>query len=218
VTGIAKGRSWGEPTGAAPDLTVTGDDAALARAVADRPGALVAFRPHGSDLARALGLAAAAEPRGLALPLDLIAVDDGPVAANLLVVGTPPASVRRFSRATALRVEVDGREVFAGPATAVVVANGQFLDGRDVVPRGHPGDGRLEIHVYALRPGERRAMRSRLPQGAHLPHPRIVTATGRRFAVHGVRAPLAWAADGRAEARRRTVAGAVRPGAYRILI
>jgi diacylglycerol kinase family enzyme len=80
-------------------------------------------------------------------------------------------------------VTVNGRVVADGPATTVLVASGQFLDGLDVVPRGHPGDGRMEIQVYALSRGERKAMRSRLPQGIHVPHPRITTASGRSVVV-----------------------------------
>ena len=48
-------------------------------------------------------------------------------------------------------IEVDGQPWFAGSATTVVIANGQFLRGADIVPRGHPGDGRLEVQVYELR-------------------------------------------------------------------
>jgi len=232
---IAKGEPWGEPTVAAPDLTVEGSDADLAVAVADRPGALVRFVPRGSDLAAALGLAASADSAsdpapdpatgsapdpgagGLALPLDLVAIDDGPPAANLVVVGTPPPRLRATSRSRMLTVEVDGRALFAGRAGAVVVANGQFLDGVDLVPRGHPGDGRIEVHVYALRRSQRAAMRHRLPQGNHLPHPRIVTGTARQFAVTGS-APLPWVVDGRPQPPRARIAGHVQPGAYRILI
>jgi hypothetical protein len=214
--GIAKGRPWGEPTGAAADLVVEGGDAQLAAAAAAHPGALVEYRPARSDLAAALGLGGAHQ--GLALPLDLVAIEGGPPVANMLVIGTPPAAVRAWTPARPVRVEVDGRELFTGPATTVVVANGQFLEGRDLVPRGHPGDGRLEVQVYALRRGERRAMRARLPQGAHLPHPRIVTATARRFTVTSGGAPLAWAADGCPGAPRSRLAGAVQPGALRILL
>jgi diacylglycerol kinase family enzyme len=82
-----------------------------------------------------------------------------------------------------MRVSVNGRPAFDGRATTVIVANGQFLDGLDVVPRGHPGDGRMEVQVYALQRGERKAMRSRLPQGTHVPHPRITTASGRSVVV-----------------------------------
>lgn len=218
AAGIGKGRPWGEPAAGPPDLTVEGDDAALAAAAADHPGALIALRPARSDLARAVGLGAAgSEPAGLALPVDLIRVDGGPPVVNALVVGVPPARVHVLTRARDLRVEVDGREVFAGRATTVVVANGQFLDGLDVVPRGHPGDGRLEIHVYALRPGERRAMRRRLPQGAHLPHPRITTTTARAFSITA-EAPLPWTADGVVQPPAERIGGGVLAAAFRILI
>lgn len=220
---IAKGEPWGESTDAAPDLTVEGSDADLAAAVVDRPGALVRFLPRASDLAAALGLATSVEPEagleavGLALPLDLLTIEEGPPAVNLVVVGTPPPRLRATSRARPLTVDVDGRNLFAGHATGVVVANGQFLDGLDLVPRGHPGDGRVEVHVYALRPGERGAMRHRLPRGGHLPHPRIVTGTARRFVISGS-APLRWTVDGCPQPPRARIEGAVRAGAYRILI
>jgi diacylglycerol kinase family enzyme len=149
--------------------------------------------------------------------VDLIRVDGGPPVANAVVAGVPPSRLHALSRANELRVEADGREVFAGAATTVVVANGQFLDGLDAVPRGHPGDGRLEVQVYALRRGERRAMRRRLPQGAHVPHPRIVTATARSFSITAA-APLPWSADGVARPPAGRIAGAVVAGAYRILI
>jgi hypothetical protein len=60
-------------------------------------------------------------------------------------------------------------------------------------------------------------MRRRLPQGAHLPHPRIVTATARRFSITAG-GPLPWSADGVVQAPADRIAGAVVAGAYRILI
>ncbi len=90
---------------------------------------------------------------------------------NGVIVGTPPRRVRMTTPSARVTVTVNGREVATGRATTVVIANGQFFDGLDVVPRGHPGDGRLEVQVYALRRGERGAMRSRLPLGVHLPAP-----------------------------------------------
>jgi diacylglycerol kinase family enzyme len=101
----------------------------------------------------------------------------------MVVSGLPPDRLRAWTRARRVEVRVDGRLVHDGPATTVVVANGQFRHGADLVPRGHPGDGRLEVQVYALRAGERAAMRRRLPGGGHLPHPRIVTSNGRQAQV-----------------------------------
>ena len=91
----------------------------------------------------------------------------------MVVVGVAPDRATWSSAAPGLRVRVGDRVVHDGPATAVVVASGQYLRGADVVPRGHPGDGRAEIQVYAVKRGERAGVRSRLPQGVHLPHPDI---------------------------------------------
>ncbi len=182
---IRPGEAWGEPTSEPPDLEVCGDDSDLAAVLDTHQGALVRFRPApSSDLARALGLAPTGAPGGMAAPIDALRVDPGGPAVNGVVLGTAPGDLRATSPGARVRVVVDGRELMAGPATTVVVASGQFFGGLDVVPRGHPGDGRLEIQVYALRRGERRAMRNRLPQGVHLPHPRIPTTTGREVEIH----------------------------------
>ncbi len=117
-----------------------------------------------------------------------------------------------------MTVTVDGRPVWSGPATTVVVATGQFLDGLDVVPRGHPGDGRAEIQVYAVRPRERRALRGRLHTGTHVPHPSIAQASGRRIEImctHGA-APLA--VDGHPGGSAEHLDIDVVPGAYRLLL
>ncbi|MGO9872582.1 MAG: hypothetical protein ACLPVY_02185 [Acidimicrobiia bacterium] len=175
---IQPGEPWGSPTSSPPDVEVAGGDAALAAVVGRAPGALVRFRPdRTSDLARAVGLAPTtvhgpATALGTALPLDLLAFSDA-VACNMCVFGTPPDRLGRSSPSFEIDVELDGRPWHSGRATTVVVAIGQFLRGLDVVPRGHPGDGKAEVQVYDLARRERRMMRSRLVSGAHLPHPRI---------------------------------------------
>jgi hypothetical protein len=177
------GEPWGEPLTDAPDLEVAGDDADLAAVLSAHRGDLVRFQPSDhSDLARAVGIAGGG-PGALAAPIDALDVDPGGYAVNAVVLGTHPARLGLTTPSAAMRVSVNGRPTFDGRATTVVVANGQFLDGLDVVPRGHPGDGRMEVQVYALTRGERKAMRTRLPQGNHLPHPRITTAAGRSIVV-----------------------------------
>ncbi len=118
-----------------------------------RPGALVRFRPAtDSDLALAVGLRSGVgwNPPTAELPLDALRLPDG-LACNLAVVGTAPDRLGWATGEVAIEVAVDGEPWFAGQATTVVVANGQFLRGADLVPRGHPGDGRAEVQVYALR-------------------------------------------------------------------
>jgi YegS C-terminal NAD kinase beta sandwich-like domain len=187
--GIRKGAAWGRPASGRCDLTVAGADADLAAAAQSRPGSSIWWQPTpGADLARALGLVTTSRPGPTevtldALVLDAAGFDPGSFAVNMLVLGTAPDRLRRRSLSRSVHVEIDGRPLFGGSATTVVVANGEFLRDADLIPRGHPGDGRVEVQVYAMRAGERRAMRSRLPQGVHLPHPRITTGSGRTVLV-----------------------------------
>ena len=213
---IAKGEPWGEPATEPPELEVAGDDAALAAAVSAVRGALVHFIPSGSEVARAVGLEG--ESAGaLAVPLDALQTDDGVVAVNMVVAGPAPDRVRWWHRRVACRVTVDDRVTFAGQAVSVLIANGQFLRGRDVVPRGHPGDGRAEVQAYALTPGERASMRRRLVSGEHVPHPRISQSRGQRVVVSfGRRRRLE--VDGHDHGRRQTLTVTVVPAALRILV
>ena len=137
---IKPGEPWGRPTTAPPDLEVAGGDADLASSVAVRPGVLVRFRPDpSSDLARAVGLGAGSfVALGVEVPLDLLRVDDGPVASNMIVLGIPPEALGRFARRFGANVRVDSRPVFHGPCTTVVISTGQFRRGLDLVPAGIP--------------------------------------------------------------------------------
>lgn len=215
---IRPGDEWGSPTDAPADLEVDGGDAALARAATGAPGALIRFHPDpSSDLARAVGLGSGA-PVGTALPLDALALDDSTLACNMCVFGTPPDRLRRSSAWFDLEIELDGRPWFNGRATTVVVAVGQFLRGLDVVPRGHPGDGKAEVQVYEPAKRERRQMRARLATGTHLPHPRIRQRTAHTI---GLRADPAMPSEVDGSARPGVTAVTtihVIPGAYRLLI
>jgi hypothetical protein len=196
VTGIRKGETWGRASTAPADVEIEGGDADLGELATTRPGARVWFRPtEHSDVASAIGWHEAGRPAAFEVPIDGLRL--GPkVAVNAIVLGTAPDRMRWWSRSPHLEVTLDGRPRFAGRAAAVVVASGQFLRGLDLVPRGHPGDGRAEVQIYALRAAERRAMRHRLPRGDHVPHPRIHQLAGRRVEVTVRGLPLALEADG----------------------
>jgi hypothetical protein len=218
---IEKGKPWERPATAPAEWQVQGDDAALAAAVRDHPGARVAFAADArSDLARAIGLA------GIGSGTVELGVDALSVAAdgrelfgvNMAVVGTAPDRANWLTASPHLRVEVDGRVVHDGPATAVVIASGQFLRGADVVPRGHPGDGRAEVHVYAVARGQRSALRRRLPQGAHLPHPDVTQAVGRRVEVVAARRPVGLELDGVGLPAATRVTVEVVPEAFLIVV
>jgi len=219
---VENGRPWERPASGPPECQVDGDDAALAATVRDRPGARIAFRPSaGSDLARALSLdPSGLEPEGahtLELPVDALRVDvDGQprLAVNMVVLGAAPDRLRRLDRAVAITVVVDGRVLRDERALTVVLASGQYLRGLDLVPRGHPGDGRIEVQVYAPRPGERRAMRDRVRRGEHLPHPRIIQVAGRRIEVRSADRALRLEIDGVPAPTARRVVVEVIPEAF----
>ena len=221
---IRPGDAWGIPAGDAVALEGHGGDRALAQLARAHPGELVHFAPTADcDLARAIGLTAQS-PASWELPIDAIELGDG-FAVNMVVLGTRPHRVRRWTRSHSFVVHVDDRLVFEGQATSVLVANGQYLAGRDVVPRGHPGDGRLEVQVYAVRPGERASMRARLSGGTHVPHPDITSATGRRLRIRvaapargPVRTPVRTEVDGRSVPARELWEAEVVPGALRLLV
>jgi hypothetical protein len=220
---IRPGEPWGTPTTSAPDLDVSGGDPVLADAVANAPGMLVRFHPDAtSDLARTVGLtpagtAAGARTETMAVPLDVLDCD-GRLACNMCVFGVAPDRLRWSSPSFDIDVRLDGRPWFSGRATTVVVAVGQFLRGLDVVPRGHPGDGKAEIQVYDLERRARRMLRTRLASGSHLPHPRIHQRSGRAVELQ-FRPAAPREIDGkRSEVLASTATIEVVPGAYRLLI
>jgi hypothetical protein len=224
VSGPRRGEAWGRPAGRAADVTVTGDDRALAASARARPGALVRFRPApGSDLALAIGLDSKHEsPGATELALDVLRVvvpgRQPDLAVNAVVLGEAPDQLGFATPTAGLDVRVDGRPWFGGRATTLLVATGEYLRGADVVPRGHPGDGRAEVQVYALRRAERRMMRARLRLGAHVPHPRLHQRAAR--AIEACVTGRSWRLelDGAPAGRVAAVRLEVVPGGLRLLV
>jgi len=218
------GEPWGEPLDPSDevvDVHPGGIDMAIAIAAGAHPGAVLRFRPvtGACDFAQAIGLTReSAGARTTVLPCDLMEAGPGLFVINAVVLGPRPDWLRWWHRTHPVTVEVDGRPVGPDRATTVVIANGQFVRGTNLSPRGHPGDGRVEVQVYALRPGERRAMRARLATGEHVPHPRITLASGRRVVVRWGDGPRPADVDGREISSRDGFTVDVRPGAARVLI
>jgi hypothetical protein len=221
---LRHGQPWGHAAAGPPDVEIKGDDADLAVGGTERPGELVRFRPSSrSDLARALGLGPA-RAGTTEVAVDALAVriggagGDDLAAVNAVVLGAAPDRLSWGVRSSRVAVHVDGRPWFTGRATTVVVANGQFLRGTDLVPRGHPGDGWAEVQVYALGQRERAEMRRRLPTGTHVPHPRIAGGRAQRVEVDvaGHRLPLE--VDGHPHGRSDRLEVTLVPGSIRLLI
>ncbi|MFN8028619.1 MAG: hypothetical protein U0W40_20365 [Acidimicrobiia bacterium] len=221
---VRKGEPWERPATGPAETGVQGSDAELAAAARTHPGARLAFDPaDDSDLARALGLGwgpADRVPGSLELPLDAMTVraDDAEhFAVNMVVLGTPPDRLGALSPRVATGITIDGRPTYDAKAISVLVANGQYLRGADAVPRGHPGDGRLEVQAYAPTVGEARAMRDRLATGTHVPHPRIAQAAGRRVEIRFAR-PVRLELDGVERGRATVVVVEVVPEAFSIVV
>lgn len=221
---IRKGEAWERPAAGPPALVVHGGDAELADAAAGHAGIRVGLDPDaGADLARALGVVTGgtglAPAHDLVVDALLVRSDDGPevFGVNLLTVGTPPDRLSWRVPRRPVTVTVDGRVVHDGPALGVVVANGQYLRGADVVPRGHPGDGRIEVQVYAPGRGEAGAVRRRVPVGDHVPHPGIRQAAGASVEIQAPRG-LPWELDGRAHPAARRLVVAVAPAQFVVVV
>lgn len=218
--GIAKGQEWGTPLTVPVDEEVLGTDAMLAAQYVARPDAIIGFLPTGnSDLARTLGLPTdvyARTPTHLR-PLDVIDAGRDGVAVNAVVFGIAPDLLGWGSTAATIVVEVDGDEVFRGRSTTVIVASGQFVNGNDLVPRGHPGDGRLEVQAYHFSRSERKKLREKIRNGSHLPHRKIRERSGRTVRITSSK-PLPLALDGRSGGTVTSVEITVRPGALQLAV
>ncbi len=181
-------KAWPHPTPLLSFLPNTKSD--LARSIGLTPSA-GAFQNHSEKVGERLEVedGGAGETKigsRIAAPIDAIEyrfAGNKYLAMNAIEIGTSPLTLRASTRSKLVTVTVDGRKIFTGPATGILIANGQFIGAANLVPRGHPGDGRLEVHIYSLNAGERSAMRRRLATGTHLPHPRIKTASGASIRV-----------------------------------
>lgn len=155
---IRKGEPWGEPVDVPTALRIFEDDrdaGAWLRGVTSAPTEAIGLR--GGDLARTMGGGAPGRFDGV--------VTRAPV--DLMVV------------------RLDGRQTLALShvvlhdrwwlGRVVLVMNAQFLGSRDVVPRSHPNDGRVDVLTaepsMPLRARVQAARRA--VSGTHLPHPAL---------------------------------------------
>lgn len=197
---ISKGGEWGQTVDRPTDLRIAVDDADLARLLDDGTGTPTAV--SSGDMFRTLGAQAVGERRELrAVPIDLVDVttDSGalPMVAVAHVLARSP-----WSRGGWWRGE------------AVAVMNAEYVGEFDVAPRGHPSDGRVETFLIDVAMGSRQrlALRRRMRNASHLPHPHIAVRSVRRGEWEFAR-PLDVVADGQVVARSRRLRIEVRPDA-----
>ncbi len=201
---IAKGQDWGRP-GALPEGGVVVRSDAEARAVvteARRAGREVpALGLLGGDLCRTLG------GRG----------DEGRLRSGEAVVLACDLG----------SVLVDGRlELFVAHLVArrrwwrgraFVAMNAAWLGPWNLGPRAHPGDGLLDTFDARLPLRQALAVRSRLPQGAHLPHPAITERRTKAIQID-LGASLTVRLDGEAVGAARTLVLRVEPDALTVVV
>ena len=164
---IQPNEEWGSVVGAGVDnVTVRAlSDRAVADAVARGVEPLV----RGGDLHQAIG-APASDIATRRLPIDLIEVrslHDW----SVLATGVAHVVIRRSRAIGWLR----------GPVT--VIANAEFIRGRQALPRAHPNDGMLDrLDIAAAMTLRQRVTASRRARlGDHLPHPALRVTRGSSF-------------------------------------
>lgn len=198
---ITKGSSYGEP-GPVPDGLVVVRSDAEARAVLEEARRQRLPYPTlgllGGDLCRTLGGGTGPELSGVQFPVDLgVVLADGRL---YLFVASLVARSRLWTR-------------------AFVAMNAQFLgrQGWNAGPRAHPGDGLLDTYDVRLKAGQLLAVRARLPNGSHLPHPGIRERRAPAVQVELER-PLPLRLDGESVGRARVLSVRVEPDALMVFV
>ncbi len=154
---IEKGEDWGGRGRLPADAPVVDADAALAASwSADDPDRVVGLLA--GDLHRTVG------GRGTVQQLRNEERTVLPIDIGILTL--PDGTERPFVAHVVRR-----RRFWAG--TTLAVMNASFVGEWNVAPRGHPNDGRLDVVEAKLSFSDRRKAASRLPAGAHVPHPDI---------------------------------------------
>lgn len=173
---VEKGREWGQPGKLPAAVPVASNDHEASSLV--QTGELVIGLEAG-DLARTLGIRKPYDPSGpkQLVQIDTIAVelDDGSTHTAIAhaLLGHPVASRQSFA-----------------------IMNAAFWNGRNIAPRAHPGDGKLDIvHLGTTGLDRIRAWR-RMTTGTHVPHPAISISRRAAGEVRGPKAKSVWV-DGR---------------------
>ena len=150
---IEKGREWGGRRAFPADAPRVGTDAAAAELVTQGRRVMTV---EGGDLARTLGVRSplSRTPEMHVVEIDAIevALDDAEarVAVAHVMVGRAPRA-----------------------ASWTAIMNAAFVGTRNIAPRAHPGDGKLDVVTVELDAIDRVRAWRRMPTAQHVPHPGI---------------------------------------------
>ena len=206
---IRKGESWGNVTTPPAGLRIVADDLALHEWINQHRAGGQEIRDvglGGGDLARTAGRTAGRFDGGgtagrfdgdvLAAPFDVVRVtaDGGRVVWS----GSHIVARRSWWR---------GEVLFAMTA--------QFWHGRDIAPRSHPNDGKVDVLVVAagMSVRTRLAARGRSRTGTHLPHPQLMFTQPTDTTITFQRPLVVWV-DGRRWGTASQLHLVVEPDAY----
>ncbi len=166
---IRHGEDWGEPASLPEHAVLVSNDAEARSAVeaARRRGEpLPPLGLLGGDLCRTLG--GGGQPERLKQNAHSFTCDLG----SALLDGRIYWFVAHLA---ARRSWLRGRVVAA--------MNAAFLGHWNLAPKGHPGDGLLEVLEISMNTAERLKAWPRLRTGRHIPHPGIKTSRAKSFSV-----------------------------------
>lgn len=193
---IAKGEEWGQAGKLPAGAPVASSDTEAASLV----GTVEAIGLSSGDLARTLGIRSPydpATPKHL-VPIDAVrvALDEGPdhVAIAHVVIG----DIRRNRQST-------------------TIMNAAFIGVRNIAPRAHPGDGKLDVVHLDLGLGDRLKAWKRMVSGSHVPHPAIAIRKRSEGLVELDR-PRRVYIDGQVVGRASTVRYSVIPAAIVVAV
>lgn len=160
---VRRGQDWGSVGTPHPSTPVARDDAHASQLIEQ---GVREFVLASGDLARTVGASPpSANCSYRRLPIDL---------TRITVVDSKGLVTHLISLSHCLvRHRLPSGGLLRGPVT--VICNSQYVRGRDVAPRGHPNDGKIEVVDFsnALSIRQRLLVLQRMRTGDHLPHPFI---------------------------------------------
>lgn len=99
----------------------------------------------------------------------------------------------------------------------VAIMNAAFIGTRNIAPRAHPGDGKVDVVTMQLSPSDRFKAIRRMKTGSHLPHPDI-SVNRRKHGKLEFSRPRPIRIDGVAKGRASAVEYTVEADAYTIAV
>ena len=194
---VAKGQEWGQPGLLPPGAPIASSDAEAAALVVD-PVATIGLED--GDLARTLGIHRPYErdtPKHV-VPVDALRVVLDDDSEHTCVAHVVVGDLRRQRH-------------------SVAIMNAAFIGTRNIAPRAHPGDGKVDVEQLNLELADRLRAWQRMVTGTHVPHPGIVIRQRAEGAVELER-PQRVHVDGRFVGRARNVRFYVIPAAILIAV